>query len=58
MEFIDGKQFDRFGEDLDREALRESPLTSWWWEEEGQRVETELEEEEASKTDLLRRIPL
>jgi len=58
MEFIHGKQFDRFGEDLARETMRESRLTSWWWEEEGQRADTELDEEDGSKIDLLRRIPL
>jgi len=58
MEFIHGKRFDQFREDLDRETMGESRLTSWWWEEEGQRVDTELGEEEESKIDLLRRIPL
>ena len=59
MEFIHGKRFDRFREDLGRETTRESRLTSWWWEEEeGQRVETELRKEHGRKIDPLRGMPL
>ena len=53
MEFIQGNRFDPFREDLGMETIRESRLTSWWWEEEGQRGDTDLLEE-----DSLRRIPL
>ncbi len=59
MEFIHGKRFDQFREELDRETMsRESHRTSWWWEEEeGQRAGTESGEE-GSKFDLMRGIPL